>query len=64
MVYRAFEEKDAKSWGDIDLGTVLVKTNKKHKVVQAKATTFVVTKAPLREDIRLKLSHNLDFSIT
>ncbi len=64
-VYRTFEEKDAKSWGDIDLGSVLVKTNKKQKVAQAKPTTFVITKSPkVREDIRLKLTHDLDFSIT
>jgi hypothetical protein len=37
-----FDESQAKSWGSIDLNSVLAKQNKKSKVVQAKPTTVII----------------------
>lgn len=43
-VFKEFDETNAKAWGDIDLTSVLEKTNKKQKVVKADPTTYIVTK--------------------
>jgi hypothetical protein len=43
-VFKEFDAKNAKAWGDIDLTSVLEKTNKKQKVLSAKPTTIIVTK--------------------
>jgi hypothetical protein len=66
-VFKDFDESQAKSWGSIDLNSVLAKQNKKNKVVQAKPTTVIIQKASesrIRPNINLKLTETVTFSIT
>jgi len=62
MVLRTFEEKDAKSWDFMDLGAVLTKGKK--QPIQAKHTKVIVKTPKLKQNIKLKLTECVDFSIT
>ena len=64
---RAFDpEKDAQSWGNIDLGAQLLKNNKKRKIKEAEQIIIYQKSEPVRNrnDVTLRLTDEIQFSMT
>jgi hypothetical protein len=67
-VTRAFDpETDAKSWGTFDMGSMFEKQNKKKGIASKKVVVKQANNVGLvrvRNDIRLQLTNDIDFSLT